>query len=85
MAYEPKDNSGAIFKNSRKQTDQQPDYRGDCLIGGTQYWISCWLKTSSKSGEKFFSVSFTEKTEAGTNAEPKQTDAAPDNNDDVPF
>lgn len=27
-----KDNSGALFKNAKKETEKHPDYRGKCFI-----------------------------------------------------
>ena len=57
MAYTPKDNSGSLFKNDRKEEDRHPDYRGDCIINGQAYWMSAWLKTSD-SGRKWMSFSF---------------------------
>ena len=56
MAYEQKDNSGAIFRNDKKETDNHPDRRGDCLIDGKAYWISGWIK-EGKNGQ-FLSLSF---------------------------
>ena len=51
-------NSGALFKNTEKQTDNHPDYKGQINVAGTDYWISSWLKTSSK-GVKYMSLSVT--------------------------
>ncbi len=56
MAFEQKDNSGALFRNERKDKDSHPDYTGNALIDGREYWISAWLK-DGKSG-KFFSFAF---------------------------
>jgi uncharacterized protein (DUF736 family) len=52
--------SGALFKNDKKETDKHPDYRGSLNVGGTDYWISAWLKTS-KRGVKFMSLSVSAK------------------------
>lgn len=60
MAYEPKDNSGALFKNDKQGIENRPDYRGDIVIEGTAYYLSAWLK-EGKSG-KFMSLSATPKT-----------------------
>lgn len=47
---------GALFKNEDKKNDDHPDYRGQCEVDGTEYWLSAWIKTS-KSGDKFMSLS----------------------------
>ena len=81
MAYVPKDGSGSLFKNTRKEKDSHPDYRGDLMIGGQLYEVAAWVK-EGKSG-KFFSLS----------AKPKQAEpprehkpAARDrDDDDIPF
>ena len=49
MAYEHKEGSGAIFKNTKKaEGSKQPDFRGDVLIGGTLYEIAGWTKNAGK-------------------------------------
>jgi hypothetical protein len=50
---------GVLFKNDRKEKDTHPDYKGSAEIGGVEYWLSAWIKTSAKG--KFMSLSFTEK------------------------
>jgi hypothetical protein len=59
MAYEKKDNTGAIFKNDKKTTESHPDRKGDCLIDGKEYWVAGWLK-DGKNGQ-FLSLAFTAK------------------------
>lgn len=49
-------NRGALFKNDDKQEDTHADYRGNLNVGGTEYWLDAWIKTS-KAGKKFMSLS----------------------------
>ncbi len=60
MSQQQKDNSGALFKNDKKQHENQPDYNGQCTIGGIDFWMSAWLK-EAQSGRKYMSFSFTPK------------------------
>lgn len=57
MAYQQKDNSGSLFRNDKKETDNHPDFNGSCVIGGREYWISAWTKVAD-SGRKYMSFSF---------------------------
>ena len=56
--YEPKDLSGMLFKNDRKQTEAQPDYKGVAMIGGQEFALSGWVK-QSKTGGKYLRLAFT--------------------------
>jgi len=55
---ETKNNSGAIFKNT-KTKETQPDYRGKVNVNGKDMEVSLWVK-ESKTGTKYFSASFQE-------------------------
>lgn len=63
--FQQRDNSGALFKNDRKEQEKHPDYKGDALIDGVAYEIGAWIK-EGRNGKKFMSLSF----------KPKQGDAA---------
>lgn len=88
MAYEPKDNTGTLFKNDRKENDSHPNAKGTALIDGVEYWISCWVKDGAKG--KFQSLSFQRKEVQGT-SKPVQQDAPKRSfrddldGDDLPF
>lgn len=70
MAYQQRDNTGAIFANDRKEKDTQPDFKGECLIGGVAYEIGGWYK-EAKTGRKFTSLSFKVKS-ATYRTEPRE-------------
>jgi hypothetical protein len=73
---------GALFKNSdQREGKQDPDYRGTLNVGGTEFWINAWLKTSKK-GVPYLSLSVKPK-DAPKNATAKS--AADDMNDLIPF
>jgi len=54
---ENKNNSGAIFKNSKKTNEKQPDYQGTVNVNGKEMQVSLWIK-EAKNGNKYFSASF---------------------------
>ena len=56
MAFEQKDNSGAIFKNKNPKNEKSPPLSGKAMIGGVEYWVSAWTKTD-KNDEKWISFS----------------------------
>lgn len=82
---EKKDNSGVLFRNSRKETEKHPDYTGSATIGGVEYWISAWVN-ESKDGKKYFAFSFKVKDEQPS-LPPANDVAAPPSTpvDDLPF
>jgi uncharacterized protein (DUF736 family) len=89
--YEQKDNSGAIFKNDKKETENHPDYKGSARVAGVDYWVSVWVNTSA-NGNKYMSTSYTPKEAANPVVAPQVTQAvAPaemtieDMDDDIPF
>ncbi len=64
-------NSGALFKNDRKQSERHPDYRGSVNVGGREYWLSAWIK-EGRNG-KFMSLSVQPKDQQGA-TEQRQRD-----------
>lgn len=69
MAFEQKNNQGAMFKNERKDQETHADWTGNCRIEDHDYWVNCWEKQGAKG--KFFSLSF--KRKDGTAARPEPT------------
>lgn len=82
MAYEQKDNSGAIFKNDKKGNDKAPDYRGKIMVDGKEKEIALWVKKSN-SGISYFSVAL---KEPYNQAQPESKSSVNnDIKDDLPF
>lgn len=54
--FEQRDNSGAIFKNERKDSDKHPDMRGQVMVDGRMYWISAWWKEPRSGGADYLSI-----------------------------
>lgn len=82
---EQRDNSGVLFKNDRKETDNHPDYKGWGMVSGVEVWVSAWVK-KSKQGKMYMSLSIKPKGEkqeqpSATAAE-KQEEFV---DDDIPF
>jgi len=48
MAYELREGQGSLFRNDNRTADNQPNARGDALIGGVVYEISAWTKEGAK-------------------------------------
>lgn len=94
MAYEQRDNSGSLFKNEKKEKDSHPDYTGNGMIDGREYWFSAWIKTA-KNGSKFMSLAFKPKEEQHREPPRPQPRPAPkaaaraninaDMDDEIPF
>lgn len=94
MSYEQKDMAGSVFRNKRKEKDTHPDYQGSIRIGGVDYWLSGWKKTT-KDGEAWISLAFKVKEakpqpeppaqEAEHRTPPSRTDPFANMKDDIPF
>lgn len=73
MAFDIKPNSGAMFVNEQKKSDNHPDWRGDLHLDKTflieqmnkangalvKVAVSAWTKTA-KSGKEYLSLSASE-------------------------
>lgn len=72
---------GVLFKNDKKQGENQPDYTGSAEVEGVDCWLSAWIK-EDKNGKKYMSLSFTRKDEE--QAKPQQRRQAPADSE-IPF
>lgn len=77
---EKKDNSGVLFKNENKDNERKPDYKGNIMVDGQEYWLSAWIK-EGKNG-KFMGLAVTPRDE-----QPPASKPAPKNleDSDIPF
>lgn len=76
-------NSGALFKNKRKESDKHPDYTGALNVNGHDYWLSAWIN-ETKSGEKIMKLAVKQKD----GNPPPTSDRKPQQSmyeDDIPF
>jgi hypothetical protein len=75
-----RDNSGVLFKNDKKDNERAPEYKGNIMVDGMEYWISAWIK-EGKTG-KFMGLAVSPR-----DAQPPATRSAPSNlkDDDIPF
>lgn len=94
MAYQPKDGSGALFKNDKGDNANRPDYRGDICINGELYELAAWIKPlPSDSSKRYMSLSAKPKQaqqQAPQRQQPAQRRQAPssgfdDMDDSIPF
>ena len=76
MAYTPKENTGVLFKNTKKTNDKQPDYTGNIIVGTTEMQLAAWIK-EGKNG-KFMSLKMSEPNS-------KQETSSSNDGDDMPF
>lgn len=78
-----KDMTGTLGKNDRKQATNHPDISGSCVVDGTNYWISGWIKESARG--KFYSLSFKQKDVVQQGERTVSAQSAQDFDDDLPF
>ncbi|MCP4696076.1 MAG: hypothetical protein GY862_04405 [Gammaproteobacteria bacterium] len=63
MDYQQYDNtnSGVLFRNDNRETENHPEFSGRINVNGVEYWLSAWVKTAAKTGRKYFSLSVSPK------------------------
>ena len=75
-------NRGSVWKNSKKETENHPDFTGSLNVEGVEYWVSAW-KRKEGANPKAPALSFSIKLKED---KPKPA-AEPDFQDDdnLPF
>jgi hypothetical protein len=83
MAEYDNTNSGALFKNDKQGNETWADYKGSLNVGGTEYWVSAWIKEAKSGNGKFMSLSIKPK-DAKPAAKPTRS-RDPEDDGDRPF
>lgn len=82
-------NTGTLFKNERKASDEHADYTGTWIDeNNVEYWFSARIKTSSKTGKKFFSVRRGKRKDGQEQSQfgrPVNLKVGPSIDDEIPF
>lgn len=81
--FELRENSGSLFKNSRKTEAKHPDYQGEINVDGKVKRLSAWIKQGKNGSFMSIAVSEPYKKEGGSSQ--SSTPAFPDTPDDLPF
>jgi hypothetical protein len=92
MSYD-NTNKGIISKNTRKESENHPDIKGQINIDGVEFWLDGWLKQKNDGTGSFYSLSVKPKnapaaTKPVQKAAPKPAPASSgfdDLDDDIPF
>ena len=82
-------NSGALFKNDKRETEKHPEYTGKITIEGREFYLSAWVN-EMRNGQKYFAIKATPKVEAApatttAPAQPRPGVVVADPIDDLPF
>jgi len=74
-------------EHADKDTSKWPDYKGLLNVNGVEYYLSAWIQTNSKTGEKFLSGALKAKEEQSVAAPSKNVlpDVDPDFDDGINF
>jgi hypothetical protein len=80
--YEQQDNSGALFRNNKKQEgDKLPDYNGTIKINGVEKQIAGWVRQGAKGS--FLSLKISEPYKKPLDAKVVKTKT--EDSGDLPF
>jgi uncharacterized protein (DUF736 family) len=78
-----KDNTIYIRRNEDRQSPTHPEFKGNGVVDGKEYWANCWVNTGD-DGKKYFSISLKPKEQKKVASKSAPTEEAPFD-DDIPF
>ena len=81
---EVKLNSGALFANTYKEKEGQPDYRGEFIDATGKKWELAGWKNTSQKGTTYLSIKAQEPYKK-EEAPQQQVQAQAEPNDEIPF
>lgn len=81
MAFENKEKHGGLFPIEEKKSENSPDATGKIKIGGVDYDVAAWSKTS-QNGKKYFSLKLQE-PESHESSQNQKSDNS--DGDNLPF
>jgi hypothetical protein len=86
MAFEVRENKGALFKNNNKREGKQDaDYSGQINVEGKLYWLNGWINTD-KNGNKYLGVTVRPKQQQPQQQKMRVVGGSDvDPNDEIPF
>jgi uncharacterized protein (DUF736 family) len=86
MSNYDNNNRGVLFKNDKKDSESQPDYKGSINADGFDFWLSAWVKTD-KTGKKYMSLSISpkEQPQKAVAQNKQQQKTVQEMDSDIPF
>lgn len=84
MAYEQKEGSGTLFRNDKKTSPNQPDFRGEAKFNGQVIELAMWNKETS-NGSPMLSLAIKAKQEWTPKQEKVTSNPQEDDLDNIPF
>jgi hypothetical protein len=79
---EKMNNSGVLFVNDRKDNERAPNYKGNIMVDGQEYWLSAWVKEGKTGKFMGLAVSPRDAQPPASKPLPKNLD---DSSSDIPF
>jgi len=82
--FEHKPNTGNLHK-SNIEKENAPEYTGSALIDGKEKDLSAYIRTSQRSGKKYFHIVFKEPYVPQEKNSPPEEKKPVELNDEIPF